>query len=302
MSKSPNALLIISKLRIINANSISGPLTWGFPSPTAFTGFIHALSRRLNDKTVLDGVGIVCHSFEPQVNGGKYEKRFKLTRNPIYDRDVTKPSGIVEEGRTHLTVTIVAGVYGDEPSAEEIAKLIGSMRVAGGSVVYQQKQNVEIVSLPQYAEEDEKIFRKLRRKLVPGFALIDRTDLMLERMNEMKAGNPDVSLLDVLLDLTALKHAPVMDDEEKAVWTTYREKQGWLVPLPVGYAGISPLYEPGEVKNTRDQETPFRFTETAYSVGEWKNPFKINNIEDFLWFHKAEPDKGIYLCGHKKLY
>ncbi|MGE4319203.1 MAG: type I-F CRISPR-associated protein Csy2 [Deferribacterales bacterium] len=302
MCKSPNALLIVSGLRIINANSISGPLTWGFPAPTAFTGFIHALSRRLGDKTVLDGTGIVCHSFEPQVNGGKYENRFNLTRNPVYDRDVTKPSGIVEEGRTHLTVTVLAGIYGEEPSAEEITQLIGSMRIAGGSIVHQQKQKVEIVTLSQYAEDDEKIFRKLRRKLVPGFALIDRTELMLERMSEMKSENPAVSLLDVLLDLTALKHASVLDENGKAVWTTYREKNGWIVPLPVGYAGISPLYEAGEVRNTRDQDTPFRFTETAYSAGEWRNPLKINNIEEFLWFHKAEPDKGVYLCGHKKLY
>ena len=40
-------LLILPRLQIQNANAISGPLTWGFPAPTAFTGFVHALERRL---------------------------------------------------------------------------------------------------------------------------------------------------------------------------------------------------------------------------------------------------------------
>ena len=41
-----NSLLILPRLRVQAANAVSGPLTWGFPSPTAFTGFAHALERR----------------------------------------------------------------------------------------------------------------------------------------------------------------------------------------------------------------------------------------------------------------
>lgn len=69
-------LLILPRLQIQNANAISGPLTWGFPTPTAFTGFAHALERRLSEGSPYDfgevregfgGVGIVCHGFQPQV-------------------------------------------------------------------------------------------------------------------------------------------------------------------------------------------------------------------------------------------
>jgi len=48
-------------------------------------------------------------------------------------------------------------------------------------------------------------------------------------------------------------------------------------------------------------EVPFRFVESAYSLGEWINPLKLDDVSDFIWFHKAEPEKGYYLCGHKKI-
>lgn len=41
-----SALILLPRLKVQNANAISGPLTWGFPSPTAFTGFVHALERK----------------------------------------------------------------------------------------------------------------------------------------------------------------------------------------------------------------------------------------------------------------
>ena len=37
------AVLLLPRLRVQNANAISSPLTWGFPPPSAFTGFAHAL-------------------------------------------------------------------------------------------------------------------------------------------------------------------------------------------------------------------------------------------------------------------
>ena len=36
----PQALLVLPRLRVQNANAISSPLTHGFPSVTAFTGLM----------------------------------------------------------------------------------------------------------------------------------------------------------------------------------------------------------------------------------------------------------------------
>lgn len=96
----PEALLLLPRLSIQNANAISSPLTWGFPSPGAFTGFVHALQRRVGISLdiELDGVGIVCHRFEAQISqpAGKRTKVFNLTRNPL-NRDGST-AAIVEEG------------------------------------------------------------------------------------------------------------------------------------------------------------------------------------------------------------
>src|SRR5687767_7869246 len=101
------ALLVLSHLRVQSANAISSPMTWGFPSMTAFIGLMHALGRRLPLDSGLEfrGVGVVCHAFEAQVTEGEYTRAFRLTRNPN-DRQGAPPP-IVEEGRIHLDITLV---------------------------------------------------------------------------------------------------------------------------------------------------------------------------------------------------
>lgn len=92
----PEALLLLPRLRVQNANAISGPLTWGFPAVTAFTGFVHALQRTLNaDMDInLDGVAIVCHRHQTQTSqpAGKRPQVFHLTRNPVGKDAAQRPS------------------------------------------------------------------------------------------------------------------------------------------------------------------------------------------------------------------
>ena len=60
------AVLVLPRLHVQTRNAISSPMIWGFPSPSAFTGFVHALHRQLHAKLdlSLDGVGIVRHEFD----------------------------------------------------------------------------------------------------------------------------------------------------------------------------------------------------------------------------------------------
>ena len=75
---------------------------------------------------------------------------------------------------------------------------------------------------------------------------------------------------------------------------TLRPKAGWLVPLPIGYAGISPLYAAGEVAQTRDETTPFRFVESLYTLGEWVSPHRLDTLAQLLWTQEADPATGLY--------
>lgn len=297
MHKIPDHILVLPRLRVQYVNCISGPLTWGFPPVSSFCGFTHAISRKLGGETVLNGTGIISHSFESQVHKTGYDKRFSQTRNPLESDGST--AGIIEEGRAHITVSLLIGVYGEQPDIKELTGIIQSLKLAGGSILPIRREPY-LVSLNKYKQEDYPHFRKTVRKFLPGFTLLDRSDFLAQHHAEMQAENPDKTLLDALLDLSALKYGFTEKEDGKADWYPYSEKKGWLVPIPVGYVGISPVYQPGEVRNTRDGETPFRFVEAAYSLGEWKNPLKLNGFDEMLWFYDADGD--VYSCTHKKFY
>src|SRR5690349_2595840 len=102
MTTEHKALLVLPRMRVQNANAISSPITWGFPAITAFTGLMIALERRLgpNAGIAFYSVGVISHSFEPQVTEGGYTRSFHLTRTPVL-QDGSTPA-IVEEGRAHL--------------------------------------------------------------------------------------------------------------------------------------------------------------------------------------------------------
>ncbi|MDQ5909973.1 MAG: CRISPR-associated protein Csy2 [Pseudomonadota bacterium] len=305
-------LLILPRLQVQNANAISGPLTWGFPSPTAFTGFAHALERRLRDaagdlKQGFGGVGIICHRFEPQVSqpAGRRTQVFCLTRNPV-GKDGGS-TALVEEGRAHLEISLVIAVQDgfSEADGNDWAKIAHhtaqGMRLAGGSLLparngerYEARWQV----LPDSLNLQQELFKKMRRRWLPGFALVQREDLLAERLAELRVAQPDATALDALLDLSRLNIEPTVlnPDPPEAVTWQVRKRPGWIVPLPVGYAGISPLYEARDVENTRDGLTPFRFVECLYSVGQWISPHRLDDLHALFWHTEADLEKGIYRC------
>ena len=309
-----SGLILLPRMRVQNANAISGPLSWGFPSPTAFTGFIHALERKLAGQFSegFAGVGIVCHHFEPQVSqpAGRRHRVFCLSRNPV-GKDGGAPA-TVEEGRAHLEVSLLIAVrdyFTDNEGqylAEDLQNAAYGMRLAGGSPLYRPGKRHEATWHPWAGnlDADTATFRKLRRRLLPGFALVQRDDLLEAHLAEMRQTAPVSAALDALLDLSRLNVEPVVtpasepDNGGKVTWEI-RKKPGWLVPLPIGYAGISPLYGPGEVANSRDDSTPFRFVESLYSLGEWVSPHRLYNLEQLLWTHEADPDAGLYRCRNR---
>lgn len=303
------ALLLLPRLQVINANAVSGPLSWGFPSPTAFAGFIHALQRRFSSELQkgFGGVGIVCHRFDPQViqPPGRRTHVFRLTRNPV-DKD-GGATALVEEGRAHLKVSLVIAVkdYMSDANgayfAEDVLATVQGMRLAGGSVLPSRigkRFSAQWWPLAEDLEGRTESFRKLRHRLLPGFALVQREDLLAERLMELRAKQADANALDALLDFSRLNIEPDLPNPDKPgdlQWGV-RRKAGWLVPLPIGYAGLSPLHEPGEVENARDAITPFRFVESLYSLGEWVSPHRLTSLDQLLWHTESAPEHGIYRC------
>ena len=321
--------VVLPHLYVQNANAVSSPMTWGFPAMSAFAGFAHALERKLraDGKDVyLHGVAVVCHKAEPLlVDGPSYAPRgFRLTRNPPSHelqslKDGPKGSfatpAIVEEGRMHLTISIVLTVSGpDAPRQEndeaqafasnQLTLALG-MRIAGGSVVppgIALRKPRSARAFVWNSGSKEVVQKKLTRMLMPGFALIGRAVVLAERLAEMREAKPDATALDALLDLCALHidPAPEPNKDGKYSWNAKRRRPGFLVPIPLGFAAISETYPPGSVKNARDSAVPFRFVESVLSLGEWRSPHRINDLEDMLWRYRSAPDSGTYLISNSQ--
>lgn len=311
----PEALLLLPRLRVQNANAISGPLTWGFPAVTAFTGFVHALQRTLNaDMDInLDGVAIVCHRHQTQTSqpAGKRTQVFHLTRNPVGKDGGT--AAIVEEGRMHLEVSLLIGVSGEalydgmlskEAIAQRAWDAALGMRLAGGSLLpptwkLGERNQATLEIWPGNAENAALLSRKLAQRLLPGFALIPRADLLTLHTSALQEQDASLTSLDALLDLTRLNVDPPgsKDDngEPRETWQV-RQRAGWLVPIPLGYRSLS-AHEPGSVRNARDRSVPFHFAESLYGLGEWRSPLRFSDIRQLLWYHQAEPDAGLFRCN-----
>ncbi|CCO24444.1 type I-F CRISPR-associated protein Csy2 [Maridesulfovibrio hydrothermalis] len=320
--KTPDAILSLHHLRIINCNSISSPLTWGFPAISAFAGFTEALNRKIQKVADFDvelkGVGVICHEFDPQVNkaDGQFEWTFKQTRNPLEKKGGNAVSAsLQEEGRCHIDITLVIGVYGDlEDDKDEdnletfVLETMQTMRIAGGSVLPATKRypRCKFMTVPPNKAEREKLFRRFRRSLMPGFALVDRSDYLEAHVEQMQKNTPNVTAIDGLLDLSRLtsKCAELSEDKDyrnqeekedkKYEWEVQR-KPGWFVPIPIGYVGISELYGPGEIARCRDMHVPAQFVESVYSIGEWVSPHRISELNNILWFHDYREDDDLYL-------
>ena len=320
------ALVEIRRLYVHNANAVSGPLSWGFPAPSAFMGFVHALERQLND-VQFGGVGIICHQFDPQEAKprGSYTHSFRLMRHPYkaswrqkpFQPD--KPSAIIEEGRAHLRVTLLIELLGDEPLTEdereslrvEMQALVSGMRLAGGAV-HQATPAVRIRDWPATGNEAREEFRRIRYCWLPGFALVERRDLLGEHLADLRQQVSATDALEAMLDLLALHTEPELpsqtdDNAELSVeqtgsksdstrWISRKRRPGWLVPLSVGFAALSELHEPGSVPNVRDMTVPFRFVESLYSVGQWLGPHRLRSLEHLLWRAESDAAHGLYLC------
>ena len=290
-----NALVLLPHIKIRNANMISGPLSWGFPAITSFLGAVHRLFRESTFPVNAVGVGVICHDFQPQITEG-YSHRPHLYRFPIDKNGET--ASIVEEGRAHLDVSLVLGISGELETesqgyilAEEMQERLHSMFIAGGSVL-PCEDKAKWQDLPDAWSEQDKVFRRFRHRLLPGFALVERRKELQEHLATLRETQPDATSIDALLDICRCNWEV---QPERGIWIM-RKRTGWFVPIPVGYRALSDVYAPGRVKNTRDQETPFRFVESLYTLGEWKSPHRLSSLQELLWHYRADEKSGLYLC------
>jgi len=284
-------MLLIPRIRIQNANALSSPFTIGFPAMTAWLGAVHALQRKLNHQGIpatFDAVGVVSHDFDLQTykGPGDYESSIIGTANPL-DKDGSRPA-FIEDARCHLEVSLVIQYTGidklDEANViERISHFLnGQMKIAGGDILR--------FNSPEFFKD----YRQLRIRLMPGYALIERRDLMIEAMT---AGQ---DALDALLDYLTIHHSCSQQEqngETIVTWSSGRKgtgengQRGWIVPIATGFQGISEL---ATAKNQRDIDTPHRFAEAVVTLGEFKMAYRLERLDDLLWRYQC--GNNLYLC------
>lgn len=284
-------LLLIPHIRVHNANALSSPFTIGFPAMTAWLGAVHALERKLKEdgfsSLTFKGVAVVSHTADLQTfkGVGDYVHSIVGTANPL-EKDGGR-GAFIEEARIHLDVSLLiehAGVDKDEEEAllQRVSHhLHGSMKLAGGDIL-----DFKAPALFRIEEGNDKDWSAVRRRLMPGYVIVERRELMKEAMEN------GADAVDALLEYLAVHHQCEVNGNE-VLWTSKRKAPGWIVPIAIGFQGISDL---GKAKNQRDPNTPHRFAESVVTLGEFKMPYKIDSVDEMLWGYQMDEEKNLYLC------
>ena len=120
---------------------------------------------------------------------------------------------------------------------------------------------------------------------MPGYALIERRELMIESMKQ--GGDAMDALLEhmtVIANPTQLSNGNIEIERRKKV-------QAWLVPISTGYAAISNL---GKAINQRDDFSPHCFAESIVTLGEFRMLHRVPNVDALLWRGSYNAESSIY--------
>ena len=279
--------LLIPKIEILNANALSGTYIIGFPAMTAWLGAVHALQRKINQAYSLNirfpnvAVSVSsCHVQWHKSNHGRYNA-LSITSNPLIKANGTWKSSFIPEGRVHVTVTLLVEcsdvTYREQNVlCQYVSQCLSTMKMAGGDVISFQKPEILIAS------DDDMAEKRILYRLMPGYVLIERRDLIAKGLRE------GYSSIEALLSYLTIKEDSVR---------MQKKIPGWLVPIVVGYKGISDL---GNVKRQRDSEKIHQFVENIVTLGEFKMPYRFERIQDIMWHYEYSKEKELYLCRNKE--
>lgn len=290
--------LLIRHMKVHNANAMSSTLTIGIPAMTAWMGFTHALERFIRQQdnwqdVRFNGVGISFHQCHLEVYRGPGDKWNSIigTANPLRKKGAgfERPP-FIEEPRIQMNVSLlveVSGLDGDSDNRliDQVQQRLPAMKLAGGDIM-----DVGLVKMVYMDPDEPNSEMKILSALMPGYVIIERDDLVCQEMEEGKDS------LDGLLEYLEIKKTAEKDEEGNITGWTYEKKgNGWLVPISVGFKGISKL---GKVKNQRDSNVPHRFAENVVTLGEFRMPYRFDHIDDIMWHYEFDENKALYLCSN----
>ncbi|MCF7859721.1 MAG: type I-F CRISPR-associated protein Csy2 [Candidatus Cloacimonetes bacterium] len=285
-------ILMLPHIKVHNANALSSPFTIGFPAITAWMGAVHALQRKINasrsGKIEFKASAIISHAIDLQTYKGKGDFVHSIigTGNPL-GKDGKRPS-FIEEARCHIDASLLIEYQGiDKTEEDKFVETISnhmnaSMKIAGGDIIS--------FSTPQLFKIDDESSSEvfsLLKKLMPGYAVIERRELMKDAM---KKGQ---DAIDAMLDYLVVHNRSEKDAEGIVKWISSRKISGWIVPIATGFQGLTEL---GQAANQRDPTIPHRFAESIVTLGEFLMLHRIRSLEEILWRYYIDEKNSLYAC------
>lgn len=297
-----SAYLLLPKIRVQNANALSSLCTIGFPAMTAWMGFAHALERKARLSSNLQTVhfselGVISHKADLQVYKKYGSEQYCIInslnpneKKPEKEKSPKKAS-FIEEPRIHLRVSLLIQCIGvSKDNEDELTKFVEitlhKMKIAGGDILSFETPKVYYMN-----DEKPEKEKKLLHQLMPGFALIERRRLL------ETAESHSSDALDALLSFLTIRHESQKENDQRVHWSSHQKESGWLIPIVVGFQGLSSL---GKVMNQRDSTTQHRFVEPVITLGEFKMPYHFSSIEEIMWHYEYDESEKLYVCKNEK--
>lgn len=291
--------IVLHHIRIQNANAMSSCYTIGFPAMTAWLGAVHAWQRKLRmipglEQIELTQTAVISHQCQLQVYK---DGHFSIigTANPLKKNkrtgDFERPP-FIEEARIHLDVSLVIEAHGVSGDNEKRCKaklqtILWQTKLASGDVV-DYDENIEIKYISENTRTEE---RNIICSLMPGYALIERSELLQNQEDTSE------DKLDALLDFLSIHVSSEAEGEKNTkTWHVEKKEPGWLVPIAIGFKGISPL---GKVENQRDETVDHCFVESVVTLGEFKMTYRFQSIEDMMWHYEYDAANQLYICKNE---
>jgi len=304
--------ILIHRVQVQNSNAIAG-FTWGFPAITHFLGFTHNLARKLlnsngfNDVN-LNGCAVISHN--QQIHTYKpYDYQFTQSRNPPYlkSHDKTATPPVIEEGKMNMTVSLLIRYEGNLGNRqEEFIKWLKNacflQRLAGGTIL-------DINSIEIFNQDD---LRTIKRKLLPGFVLTDRSHYLESHYQALLNENSNAELLDAWMDFVTIKQKARPKSD---LITSHLAALVKNEPQNEYYTGLSSCWDLHQeraydenkapdvlLKNYFDQIEPNKNNRKL--LDQWQNYCKPTEATESDWEYIAKPETGYLvplMVGYKAI-
>lgn len=280
--------LVIGPMDVDGITAQQPDIIAGYPAPTAVAGLGHKLALDLSKTSVGTvsalGTAVIVHSHSVMEGHVKLplENKEKIQQNA--------GSSILDERRARASVSIVVAVDFDADVEDDLlvkhaSELLPGLYFAGGKVFPKSGNMLTKVLVAKNQDGLEKALRKIPA----GYALLDRSDLLL---GAEEGKDP----LDVLLDLVEVTPQDSGDGEVRYG----RKTRGWLVPVFVGYQAIERQQLRRGVRQA--DAVGHVFGESLYSVGEFRSIRGLlaktpDAIASAFWKHQYNPQSETYFVS-----